>query len=107
MPVFSAFDFFPLKVKWWITLNEPLSVILGYTGYNFAPQLNLDSPAAFIIVHNLLKAHGRVFRLYEEKYKPRQQGKPLAIKRNYCISTTLKEVLVVIFFYFVKEKGAN
>ncbi|KAK7571116.1 hypothetical protein V9T40_014720 [Parthenolecanium corni] len=77
------------KVKWWITLNEPLSVILGYTGYNFAPQLNLDSPAAFIIAHNLLKAHGRVFRLYEEKYKPRQQGK-MSISLNWlhCVPKT-------------------
>lgn len=65
--------FFP-QVKWWITINEPESIISGYTANNFAPNLHLDSPANYIVAHNILRSHGRIFRLYEKKYKTQQQG---------------------------------
>ncbi|KAK7580154.1 hypothetical protein V9T40_000783 [Parthenolecanium corni] len=63
------------KVKWWITLNEPKFIIPGYVTGKSAPSLRLDSPANYIIAHNCLKAHGRIFRLYEKKYKIQQRGK--------------------------------
>lgn len=61
-------------MKWWITLNEPKFIIPGYVTGKSAPSLRLDSPANYIIAHNCLKAHGRIFRLYEKKYKIQQRG---------------------------------
>lgn len=63
-----------MKVKWWITINEPMEVVSGYSSEKYAPALNLDSPANYIVGHNILRAHGRIFRLYDRKYRETQKG---------------------------------
>ena len=62
------------QVKWWITINEPTSIVLGYAKSFYAPGLNLTSSVNYIVGHNILRAHGRVYRLYEAKYRQSQRG---------------------------------
>ncbi|XKL61923.1 hypothetical protein PGB90_001756 [Kerria lacca] len=69
------FDLFGKKVKWWITINEPREIVRGYESLEFAPCTNLDSPGNYIVGHNALRAHGRIYRLYDRKYRAEQKGK--------------------------------
>lgn len=62
-------------MKWWITINEPLTIAYGYDFSTIAPNSRLDSPANYIVAHNCIKAHARIFRLYEKKYRSTQNGK--------------------------------
>ncbi|XKL62633.1 hypothetical protein PGB90_002466 [Kerria lacca] len=70
------------KVKWWITINEPSEIIDGYSSDRYAPDLNLDSPANYIVGHNILKAHAKIFRLYNTKYRSKQQGIFITLKKK-------------------------
>ncbi|KAF6215547.1 hypothetical protein GE061_010303 [Apolygus lucorum] len=56
------------KVKWWITINEAWSVINGYGSFAWAPALNLHGTGDYLAGHNLLRAHGKAYRLYQRKY---------------------------------------
>lgn len=62
------------RVKYWITLNEPLTVInLGFTSGVHAPGIKSDNDG-YIVAHNQLLAHAHVYNLYHTKYKD-QLGK--------------------------------
>ncbi|XP_065223653.1 myrosinase 1-like [Planococcus citri] len=69
------FQLYGDKVKWWITINEPFRVAEGYETNRFAPALNLQSSIMYIVMHHALKAHGRIFQLYNKKYRSKQNGK--------------------------------
>ncbi|XP_065212467.1 myrosinase 1-like isoform X1 [Planococcus citri] len=89
------FELYGDKVKWWITINEPMEVVRGYDCREYAPALDLGSPANYIVAHNILKAHSRIFRLYDNKYRSKQNGK-LSISlssRYYKGKTDSKEDL--------------
>ena len=63
---------FLFQVKLWITINEPEMVTVGYADTEiktYAPALHLDSPANYIVAYNLLRAHARVYRLYDKRYR--------------------------------------
>mgnify|MGYP003729817729 CR=1 FL=1 len=65
------------QVKLWITINEPASIVSGYASIlkkSYAPALYLDSPANYIVTYNLLRAHARVYKLYDTKFRPVQNG---------------------------------
>lgn len=64
-----------LQVKWWLSINEPIEIIKGYESGSSAPGLNLDSPANYMVGHNTLRAHARIYRLYDKKYRAQQNGK--------------------------------
>lgn len=51
-----------------------MEVVKGYERKDYAPLLNLDSPVNYIVAHNALRAHGKIFRLYDEKYRAKQNG---------------------------------
>lgn len=64
-----------LQVKWWVTINEPNEVVHGYVERRHAPYLSLECfDADYIAYHTMLKAHARVYRIYEKEFKPQQQG---------------------------------
>ncbi|KAF5305138.1 hypothetical protein FQA39_LY09400 [Lamprigera yunnana] len=70
------FEHFGDRVKLWITINEPKQVCLfGYGFGYFAPGLFSDGIAHYLCGHNVLKAHGRAFHLYDKYYRPKQKGK--------------------------------
>lgn len=69
------FSLFGDRVKTWITFNEPLTFCAYY------PRLSLDfggllpsGVTEYLCTHNVIRAHARIYRLYELKYKNSQQG---------------------------------
>ncbi|XP_025207235.1 myrosinase 1-like isoform X2 [Melanaphis sacchari] len=69
------FTYYGDRVKWWITINEPLEICKGYAIKAYAPYLNLNNTGFYLAAHTQLIAHGKAYRLYEEIFKPTQQGK--------------------------------
>ncbi|XP_050535529.1 myrosinase 1-like [Daktulosphaira vitifoliae] len=66
------------KVKYWTTINEPRMISEGYGGrYPHAPQLGekYSGIGDYMVIHNLILAHAKVYRLYEKYYKSEQDGK--------------------------------
>ena len=49
-------------------------VAKGYQTNYFAPALNQPSSIMYIAMHLALKAHGRIFQLYNKKYRSKQNG---------------------------------
>ncbi|XP_021358662.1 lactase-phlorizin hydrolase-like, partial [Mizuhopecten yessoensis] len=71
-----AFQTFGDRVKTWITLNEPWVVsVQGYGQGIKAPGIVSPGDKVYIAAHNLIRAHGKVYRLYEKEFKNTQQGK--------------------------------
>lgn len=62
-----------LQVKWWTTINEPWTHALGYEGENLAPAANSPGVGLYRAAHNMIKAHARVYHLYDQ-YRPKQKG---------------------------------
>ncbi|XP_077075157.1 lactase/phlorizin hydrolase-like [Siphateles boraxobius] len=64
------------RVKFWITLNEPLNVALAGYGYGtMAPGINSrPATAPYVVVHNLIKAHAEAWHLYNDKYRAKYGG---------------------------------
>lgn len=70
-----AFDNFGDRVKYWITFNEPYNVCYqGYGDVAKAPALNMTGYADYLCTHTVLKAHARVYHLYNDTYKATQNG---------------------------------
>lgn len=64
------------KVKFFATLNEPMVFCPeGYGGLTKAPGINLHLYAEYICMHNVLKAHAKVYHMYDEEFRPTQKGK--------------------------------
>lgn len=75
-----AFDRFADRVKYWITFNEPYNVCYqGYGNVKKAPALNMTGFADYLCTHTVLKAHARVYHLYNETYKSKYNGKYMII----------------------------
>ncbi|CAG0891180.1 unnamed protein product [Cyprideis torosa] len=63
------------RVKLWITFNEPwVSAVLGYGNGAHAPGFTNEGEFPYIAGHNMLKSHGRAYRLYQSKYAAEQNG---------------------------------
>jgi beta-glucosidase len=70
----TCFQLFGDRVKYWITLNEPLTYVnLGYGNGYHAPGLSVANP--YEIAHRSIIAHARMYRLYHDKYADEQGGK--------------------------------
>ncbi|XP_050419975.1 lactase/phlorizin hydrolase-like [Adelges cooleyi] len=71
-----VFKTFGDKVKLWSTVNEPRLIAEGYGGSSTAPALgeNFSGIADYMVIHNLLLAHGYAYRLYNENFRETQQG---------------------------------
>ncbi|XP_069134731.1 LOW QUALITY PROTEIN: lactase/phlorizin hydrolase-like [Argopecten irradians] len=71
-----AFREFGDRVKTWITLNEPWVVsVQGYGQGTKAPGIVSPGDKVYIAAHNLIRAHGKAYRVYEQEFKQVQQGK--------------------------------
>lgn len=61
-----CFENFGGKVKKWITINEPWSVVSGqYIVGHFPPNIKYDIPKAVQAMHNMMIAHSKVVELYK------------------------------------------
>lgn len=69
------FQNFGDRVKTWITFNEPTwSCNGGYDIGVIAPGKSLPGIGAYACAHNTILAHVRVYRMYQEEFKPFQNG---------------------------------
>ncbi|XP_075985560.1 myrosinase 1-like [Anticarsia gemmatalis] len=70
-----AYTLFGDRIKTWLTLNEPLIICDG--GYNklWAPYLDDLKVAAFLCNKNVMMAHAKAYRMYDEEFRPLYQGK--------------------------------
>ncbi|XP_063993310.1 myrosinase 1-like [Diachasmimorpha longicaudata] len=64
------------SVKFWTTVNEPNNYCeQSYAGSKQAPGMDLPFFANYLCLHNLLKAHARVYQVYNEEFRAEQKGK--------------------------------
>ncbi|XP_029669522.1 myrosinase 1-like [Formica exsecta] len=63
------------KVKYFSTINEPYIVCNeGYKSVLKAPGKNLGDPAAFLCMHNILKAHAKIYHIYDKEFRKHRNG---------------------------------
>lgn len=68
-------DKFGDRVRYWMTINEPKQIC--YEGYGSdlkAPFLNMTGIAEYLCAKNVLLAHAKVYRMYDEQYRRLQNG---------------------------------
>jgi len=71
-----AFEHFGDRVKLWTTFNEPhVFCLYGYGHALLAPAYNLSGIAEYQCAYNVLKAHAAVYHLYNNTFKPKQNGR--------------------------------
>ncbi|XP_048488631.1 myrosinase 1 isoform X2 [Plutella xylostella] len=64
------------KIKSWITFNEPYEICEdAYGDILKAPAVNSHGVGNYLCSDTLLKAHAEAYHLYNETYKPVQDGK--------------------------------
>lgn len=64
------FDNYAHKVKYWITINEPLQICeYGYGKGFFAPHISSYGIGNYICGHHVLLAHSRAYHLYKNMYQ--------------------------------------
>lgn len=80
------------QVQWWVSLNEPRSIRIGYGGTYYAPALNDSGVSDYLASHNLLIAHAKVYHLYNDTYKTSQQGKRYYIYRVIFSKVTSTDI---------------
>ncbi|BES89246.1 glycoside hydrolases [Nesidiocoris tenuis] len=79
------FSKFAPKVKYWITINEPLSIVNGYGDDARAPALKeLHGIGEYVAGHNLLLAHSKAYKLYQDKYSHNLGKISMAFCGSYC-----------------------
>ncbi|XP_049836490.1 myrosinase 1-like [Schistocerca gregaria] len=69
------YDNFGDRVKLWSTFNQPDYIASGYTSDTEAPALNASGVGDYMAGYTLLMAHARAWRLYDEQYRAKYNGK--------------------------------
>ncbi|KAJ8890515.1 hypothetical protein PR048_010024, partial [Dryococelus australis] len=71
------------RVKWWLTFNEPLTIVKGYsTDKCFPPGVEWPGVGEYVVGHNIIKAHARAYHMYEKEFRSEQKGK-ISIVLNF------------------------
>ncbi|XP_028172562.1 myrosinase 1-like [Ostrinia furnacalis] len=64
------------RVKTWVTINEPTLICdMAYAGIGFAPMIVDFDIARFLCTKNVLMAHAKAWRIYDEEFRPNYNGK--------------------------------
>lgn len=70
-----AYQLFGDRVKTWVTINEPIVVCdVSYNTGLFAPGVKDPEFANYICNKNILLAHAKAWRIYDEEFKPKYHG---------------------------------
>ncbi|XP_036407718.1 cytosolic beta-glucosidase [Megalops cyprinoides] len=70
-----CFGTFGDRVKLWLTLNEPaVCAKLGHEDGLHAPGLRDPGAAAYLVGHNMLRAHAKAWHSYHALFRPEQRG---------------------------------
>ncbi|CAK1543621.1 unnamed protein product [Leptosia nina] len=71
-----AYTLFGDRVKTWITINEGVIVCEAtYTLGGFAPGISSPFLGSYMCNKNVLLAHARAWRIYDEEFRPEHHGK--------------------------------
>jgi len=72
-----------LQVKLWLTFNEPLTFMEGYSSdKGFAPAISLPGLGDYLAAHTVIYAHARVYHLYDQLFRNKQQGTATLITKG-------------------------
>lgn len=96
---FAAFCFeeYGSKVNYWITINEPWSVVAGqYIIGHFPPNLHYDLPKAIQSMHNMMVAHARVVQKFKESNQSGEIGVVHILESKYPITDTEENKLAAL-----------
>ncbi|XP_045494857.1 myrosinase 1-like isoform X1 [Colias croceus] len=64
------------KIKSWITFNEPYEICEdAYGDVKKAPAVDSHGVGNYLCSDNLLKSHAEAYHLYNETYRPKQDGR--------------------------------
>lgn len=88
---FAAFCFkeYGNKVKYWITINEPWSVVAGqYIIGHFPPNIKYDVTKAVQSLHNMMVGHARAVKAFKESGCPGEIGIVHILESKYPITET-------------------
>jgi beta-glucosidase/6-phospho-beta-glucosidase/beta-galactosidase len=67
---------FNWQVRWWITINEPVIISLGYAETKgHAPNVNQPGIADYLAARTMLLAHARAYHVYYQEFNGTQEGK--------------------------------
>ncbi|KAJ8924348.1 hypothetical protein NQ315_007144 [Exocentrus adspersus] len=71
-----CFESFGNDVKYWLTFNEAKQTCLYGYGYgSLPPMISSSGVGDYQCTHNVLKAHAKAWHIYDEEFRPTQQGK--------------------------------
>lgn len=90
---FSEFCFkeYSKKVTYWITINEPWSVVAGqYIIGHFPPNIKYDMEKAIQSMHNMLVGHARVVKTFKENDYPGEIGIVHILESKYPIDDLIQ-----------------
>ncbi|KAJ0171328.1 hypothetical protein K1T71_012878 [Dendrolimus kikuchii] len=77
------FSLYGDRVKTWLTLNEPMAMCDGtFNTGTMAPPLVVEDVGAYICNKNILIAHAKAWRIYDEEFKPLYNGE-VSIANNF------------------------
>ncbi|XP_056298693.1 cytosolic beta-glucosidase [Pseudoliparis swirei] len=85
-----CFQTFGDRVKLWITINEPyVCAKLGHEDGIHAPGLKEPGVAAYLVGHNMLRAHAMAWHSYDSVYRAEQKGAvSLAVNSDWLEPST-------------------
>ncbi|KAL2077356.1 hypothetical protein ACEWY4_026860 [Coilia grayii] len=70
-----CFQMFGGSVKYWLTMHNPyLIAVQGYGTGVHAPGESRDPASVFVVGHNLIRAHAKVWHVYNTHFRPHQNG---------------------------------
>lgn len=62
-------------MKWWITINEPLIICdVVYNSGLLAPAIISPEVGNHLCTKNVVMAHAKAYRLYDEEFRPKYHG---------------------------------
>ncbi|KAJ8923930.1 hypothetical protein NQ315_006706 [Exocentrus adspersus] len=71
-----CYQLFGDDIKTWFTINEPRQVCLGgYEGGGGPPGIRSPGVGVYNCAYNLIKAHAKAFHIYDDEFRPKQNGR--------------------------------
>lgn len=84
-----CFEEYKNKVKYWITINEPWSVVAGqYIIGHFPPNIKYDVTKAIQSLHNMMVGHARAVNIFKQRQFPGEIGIVHILESKYPITET-------------------
>lgn len=70
-----AYTLFGDRVKWWITINEPLIICdVVYNSGLLAPSIISPEVGNHLCTKNVVMAHAKAYRVYDEEFRAKYHG---------------------------------